>query len=170
MEPQVEGGAAPAALLLIAVPLCSYLFFKAQKATTLKGQWGYQGLAAAILLAVIALVMPGGLFLSPEVAERVNPPPSIGEAVSLFPTPVIVVFALVAAIWMAGGLWITIRQARKAGRPWWACFNPLTPVGRYMDRRSWLQLILVVVFGFVVFWVGLELSMTSQPGGTAPGG
>ena len=102
---------------------------------------------------------------APTPSETFSP----NEVFSKIPTPVIVVAAIAAVIWIGGGNWIMVRQARRAGRPWWDSFNPLTPPGRNMDRRAWLQLALLVFLGFAVFSVGMNLVQPApQPAVSAP--
>ena len=75
-------------------------------------------------------------------------------------------------IWIVGGNYIILRQRRKAGESWIMALNPFAPF-RYMDRRSWLQLLLLVFLSLVVAQVGLvrrppHLSQSATPTQLSP--
>ena len=146
------------AVMLIGLPIGFFLFFKSFRAQTRKAYWSYNGLIAAVMLAMFGLLTTAGLIPSTEhLRQQQAEAPPAHEILSNFPTSNLVLFGLVAVIWIGGGNWIIIRQNRKAGRPWWYSFNPFNPPFRYMDGKSWVQLILLAFLSLAVFSIGANL-------------
>lgn len=162
-EPLAQGWAI--AVLVTLIPLGLFLFFKMMTAKTRKAHWGYFALVMFLATILLSVLGASGLMPSAEqMRQHQVKSPSPGKALANLPAPALVTLGLAAVIWFGGGNWILIRQRRKAGRSWWECLNPFNPPFRDMDRRSWLQLILLALFGVVVISVGLELTMPAvQP-------
>jgi uncharacterized membrane protein YhaH (DUF805 family) len=161
-QPSVESWVI--AVFLIGIPICFFLFFKSFKAQTRRAYWIYNGVIAVVMLVMFGLLSAAGLMPSTEKLRQLQaeaPPPQ--DMLSQIPTSYLVLFGLIAVVWIGGGNWIVIRQKRKAGRSWWDCFNPLNPPFRDMNGIAWLQIALLMVFSLVVLGVGLELIQDIGP-------
>jgi hypothetical protein len=96
-----------------------------------------------------------------EQAQRQAPKPD--ELLRAIPWE----FFAAGAIWIIGGNLIHLRQRRKAGESWLQALNPFAPFGRHMDRRSWLQLLLLAVVSLAVAQFGFVRNVPHQADDTA---
>jgi uncharacterized membrane protein YhaH (DUF805 family) len=145
------------AAILIALPTLFFLVFKIMTAKTRKAHFAYFAATTIITLVLFGFLTETGVMPSAEnFPQRRTDVPATKDVLSQLPTGFLVTVAIVGMIWFGGINWILIRQARKAGRPWWDPFIPFTPPFRDMDQRSWLQVFLLVFLGFAVFSVGLN--------------
>lgn len=150
--------------LLAVIVLLLYFGFKGMMAKTRRAYFVNYAVAAVIMLGTYAYLSAIGVIPSTEqIAKGYQPPPSPEEVVPRLPLPLIVSIALAAVIWAGGVHYVVARQARKAGRSVWSILNPLNPPFRDLDGRSWLQIALVIILGFVVVSVGLSLSEPVVP-------
>lgn len=165
MEPQgtIEQGWVVGAIL-VALPIFFFLFFKMMTAKTRRAYFAVMALIAVIMLSLFAFLNESGFVPSlEEVRQHQAEAPSPEEVLSNAPTSVLVTFGLIAVIWIGGGNWILIRQARKAGRRWWEHLNPLNPPFRDMDWKAWVQMALLGVVALLVASLGAQLTADRPP-------
>ena len=122
-------------------------------------------LAQAVGLVALVIFSISGLGPSPEEwrhAQSRAPKPE--EMLKAIPWE----FFIAGAIWLLGGNYIVLRQRRKAGESWIQALNPFGPLVRYMDGRSWWQLLLLVFLTLAVAQIGLTRRVPHLPQDPTP--
>jgi len=143
-----------ATLILTGFVVLSVLFYKQSFAKTHKAWWIYTLLLFLVGFVGLIVVSKSGL-LDAELAEKAKrPPPSLQTVSSEMPVSQVVLLAAAGIIWIGGVNVLVVWQRRRAGRSWWACFNPFGPIFRDFDGRTWL------IFG-LLFLLAMGLGMAA---------
>jgi hypothetical protein len=147
-----------------AVPVFIVLIIRMMTAKTGKAFAINFGLAQGLGIVLLLLFPISGMGLSPEELRQVQgQAPNAQEMLRAMPWELFVA----GMMWIVGGNYIMIRQRRKAGESWIKALSPFAPL-RYMDGRSWLQLLLLVFLSLAVTQAGLVRSPPHLPRSATP--
>jgi len=153
----------------MAVPVYIVLIFRTMTAKTGKDSAINFALTQGLGVVLLLLFSISGIGPSSEELRRAqSQAPKAEEMLKAMPWELFVA----GTIWIVGGNYIILRQRRKAGESWIKALKPFAPF-RYMDRRSWLQLLLLVFLSLAVAQVGLvrrppHLSQSATPTQLSP--
>ncbi len=117
----------------------------------MRGKNDWRLYLALIVVGALVVVLLNTTGVLEEQREKLvqqqqeHPLPQPGEVFSEIPTEHIVLTALIALIWVGGANVLIVRQRRKAGLSWWACFNPFMLPFRYFDRKAWAILAVLLL-------------------------